>query len=64
MGNHFINCIKAGLKGAQYKVISYSQEKPNSLPNRLREAFIKHTNLDLDFYERQVIIKDKVFNFI
>ena len=66
--NHFIICIKAGLKAAQHKVINYSQvtaisqepgENLTAFLHRLREAFIKYTNLDLDSYESQVIIKDK-----
>ncbi|TEA26041.1 hypothetical protein DBR06_SOUSAS21510018, partial [Sousa chinensis] len=58
--NHFIICIKAGLKAAQHKVINYSQvteisqepgENLTAFLHRLGEAFIKYTNLDLDSYE-------------
>jgi len=55
MGNKSVS--KAGFKAAQHKVINYSQvtaisqqprENPTAFLNRLREAFIKYTNLDLD----------------
>ena len=60
--------MKAGLKAAQQKVISYAQvsaitQEPNKNPiaflERLKEALQKFTSLDLDSYEGQVILKDK-----
>ena len=66
--DHFLICIKAGLKAAQQKVISYARvsaitqepsENPIAFLERLKEALQKFTNLDLDSYEGQVILKDK-----
>ena len=66
--DHFLICVKAGLKAAQQKVTSYAQvsaitEEPNENPiaflERLKEALPKFNNLDLDSYEGQVILKDK-----
>ena len=60
--------MKAGLKAAQQKVISYARvsaitQEPNENPiaflGRLKEALQKFTNLDLDSYKGQVILKDK-----
>ena len=60
--------MKAALKAAQQKVISYAQvsaitQEPNEIPvailERQKEALQKFTNLDLDSYEGQVILKDK-----
>ena len=60
--------MKARLKTAQQKVISYAwnsavtqepKENPVAFLERLKEALQKFTNLDLDFYEGQVILKDK-----
>ena len=54
--DHFLICIKAGLKAAQQKVICYAQvsaitqesnENPTAFPERLKEALQKFTNLDL-----------------
>ena len=58
--------MKAGLKAAQQKVISYAQvsaitqetnENPIAFLERLKEALQKFTNLDLDSYEGQVILR-------
>ena len=66
--DHFLICVKAGLKAAQQKVISYARvsaitQEPNentiAFLERLKEALQKFTNLDLDSYEGQVILKDK-----
>ena len=66
--DHFLICVKEGLKAAQQKVISYARvsaitQEPNENPiaflERLEEALQKFTNLDLDSYEGQVILKDK-----
>ena len=66
--DHFLICMKAGLKAAQQKVISYAQvsaitqepsENPTAFLERLKEALQKFTNLDLGFYEGQVILKEK-----
>ena len=66
--DHFLICWKAGLKAAQQKVISYAcvsaiTQEPNKNPiaflERLKEALQKFTNLDLDSYEGQMILKDK-----
>ena len=66
--DHFLICVKAGLKAAQQKVISYAQvsaitQEPNENPiaflERLKEGLRKFTNLDLDSYKGQVILKDK-----
>src|SRR5574337_1217124 len=66
--DHFLICVKAGLKVAQQKVISYARvsaitQEPNKNPiaflEKLKEALQKFTNLDLDSYEGQVILKDK-----
>ena len=61
--------MKAGPKAAQQKVISYAwvsaitqepDENPIAFLEKLKEALEKFTNLDLDSYERQVILKDKL----
>ena len=66
--DHFLICVKAGLKASQQKVTSYAQvsaitqeSKENNIAflERLKEAFQKFTSLDLDSYEGQVILKDK-----
>ena len=66
--DHFLICIKAGIKSAQQKVISYAWvsaiiQEPNENPSvflkRLKETLQKFTNLDLDCYKGQVILKDK-----
>ena len=66
--DHFWICVKAGLKAAQQKVISYTwvsaithepNENPIAFLEKLKEALQKFTNLDLDFYEGQVILKEK-----
>ena len=66
--DHFLICVKAGLKAAQQKVIGYARvsaitQEPNENPiaflERLKEALQKFTHLDLDSYEGQVILKDK-----
>ena len=60
--------MKAGLKAAQQKVISYARvsaitQEPNENPiaflERLKEALQKFTNLDLDSYKGRVVLKDK-----
>ena len=67
--DHFLICVKAGPKAAQQKVISYAwvsaitqepDENPIAFLEKLKEALEKFTNLDLDSYERQVILKDKL----
>ena len=59
--------MKRGLKTAQQKVISYAQvsaitEEPNetliAFLERLKEALQKFTDLCLDSYKGQVILKD------
>ena len=66
--DHFLICMMAGLKTAQQKVISYARvsaitQEPKKNPiaflEKLKEALQKFTNLDLDSYEGQVILKDK-----
>ena len=66
--DHFLICIKARLKAAQQKVISCarvsaitweSNENPIAFLERLKEDLKNFTNLDLDSYEGQVILKDK-----
>ena len=66
--DHFLICVKAGLKAAQQKVISYAwisaitqepKENPIAFLERLKEALQKFANLDLDSYEGQVILKNK-----
>ena len=61
--DHFLTSVKAELKAAQQKVISYAQvsaitqesnENPIAFLERLKEALHKFTNLDLDSYEGQV----------
>ena len=60
--------MKAGLKAAQQKVISYARvsaitQEPNensiAFLEKLKEALQKFTNPDLDTYKGQVILKDK-----
>ena len=59
--------MKAGLKAAQQKVISYAwfsaitqpNENPIAFLERLKEALKKFTILDLDSYQGQVLLKDK-----
>ena len=69
--DHFLICIKAGQRAAQQKVISSARvsartqepsENPIAFLERVKEAFQKFTNLDLDSYDRQVILKDKFCN--
>ena len=64
----FLISLKAGLKAAKQKVISYARvsaiiQEPNENPitflERLNEGLQKLTNLDLDSDEGQVILKDK-----
>ena len=64
--DHFLICVKAGLKAAQQKVISCAQvsarsqesiENPIAFLERMEEALQKFTNLDLGFYEGQVILR-------
>ena len=52
---HFLICVKAGVKAAQQKVISYAQvsaitqepkKNPTAFLERLKEALQKFTNLD------------------
>ena len=66
--DHFLICVKAGLRAAQQKVINYalvsaisqqSNKNPTAFLERLKEALQKFTNLDLDSYKGQVILKDK-----
>ena len=66
--DHFLICVKAGVKAAQQKVISYARvsaitQEPKKNPiaflERLKEALQKFTNLDLDSYKRKVLLKDK-----
>ena len=66
--DHFLICVKAGLKAAEQTVISYAgasaiTQEPNENPiaflERLKEGLRKFTNLDLDSYKGQVILKDK-----
>lgn len=61
-------CIKAGLKAAGQKVISYTKvsavtqeppENPAAFLGRLKEVLIKHTSLGLDSYKGKVILKDR-----
>ena len=65
--DHFWICVKAGLKAAQQKVISYTwvsaithepNENPIAFLEKLKEALQKFTSLDLDSSEVQVILKD------
>lgn len=60
--------IKAGLKASRQKVISYVKvpavtqgpaENPATFLERLKEALIKHTKVDLDSYEGRVIPRDR-----
>ena len=64
----FLISVKAGLKAAQQKVISYAwvsaitqepSENPIAFLERLKEALQKFINLDLDSYKGQVISNDK-----
>ena len=64
----FLISLKAGLKAAKQKVISYVRvsaiiQEPNENPitflERLNEGLQKLTNLDLDSNEGQVILIDK-----
>ena len=66
--DHFLICVKAGLKAAHQKVTSYARvsaippepsENPTAFLEWLKFALQKFTNLDLDSYEEQVILKDK-----
>ena len=66
--DHFLICVKVGLKAARQKVISYAwnsainqepKENPVAFLERLKEALQKFTNLDLGSYKGQVILKDK-----
>ena len=66
--DHFLICVKVGLKAAQQKIINYAwvlaitQQSSKTLIaflERLKEALQKFTNLDLDSYKEQVILKEK-----
>ena len=66
--DRFLICVKAGLKAAQQQEISYAHisaitkeanENPIAFLKRLKKALQKFTNLDLESYEGQVILKDK-----
>ena len=66
--NHFLICVKAGLKAAQQKIINYAWVLPITQQSsktliafleRLKEALQKFANLDLESYKGQVILKDK-----
>ena len=66
--DHFLICIKAGLKASRQKVISYAQisvvtQEPNEHPitflEKSKEALQQFSKIDLDSYEGQVILKDK-----
>ena len=53
--DYFLICVKAGLKAAQQKVISYAQvsaitQEPITFLERLGEALQKFTSQDLDSY--------------
>lgn len=61
-------CIKVGLKAGQQKSMNYSKvstfsqgpdENTTIFLEKLREALIKYTNLDLESCEGKVILKDK-----
>ena len=65
---HCLIYVKGGLKAAQKKVISYvwvsavtqeCNENPIAFMERLNEILQQFTNLDLNSYEGQVILKDK-----
>ena len=71
--DHFLICVKAGLKAAQQNVIGYAQvsaitQEPNENPiaflERLKEALQKFINLELDCYEGPVILKDKFLSHV
>ena len=64
--DHFLLCIKAGPQADYQKTMNYSKvsavsqgpdENPTTFLERLRESLIKHTNLDLESYEGQAILK-------
>ena len=66
--DHFLICVKVGLKAAQQKIINYAWVLPITQQSsktliafleRLKEALQKFTNLDLDSYKEQVILKEK-----
>ena len=62
--DHLRICVKARLKAIQQKVISYSwvsaiTQEPNENLIAFLKTLQKFTNLDLDSYEGQVILKDK-----
>ena len=66
--DYFLICVKTELKASKHKVISYAwvsaisqepSEIPNCLSGKAKKALKKFTNLDLDSYEGQVILKDK-----
>ncbi|XP_049565121.1 uncharacterized protein LOC125964236 [Orcinus orca] len=65
---HLIICIKAGLKTRRRKPINSSKfsaisqepnENPTAFLERLKEAIIKYSNLDLDSLEGKTILKDR-----
>ena len=67
-GDNFLICVKERLKAAPQKVVSYAHisaiiQEPNknhiTFLEGLKEVLKKFTNLDLDSYEGQVILKDK-----
>ena len=67
--DHFLICVKAGLKAAQQKVISYAQvlaitQEPNENPiaflERLKEALQKFTNLDFRLFQGTCDFKGQI----
>ena len=65
---HFIICIKSGLQTSRRKPINSSKfsavsqepnENPTAFLERLKEAIIKYSNLDLDSLEGKTILKDR-----
>ena len=50
--------VKQFLKSAIKKITQESNTNPTAFLKRLREALHKFTNLDLDSYKGQVILKD------
>ena len=69
-GDHFLIWVKARLKAAPQKLISYAYistitQEPNKNPiaflERLKEALQKFTHLGFNYYEGQVILKTHSF---
>lgn len=66
-GNHLTLCLTEGIRQSKIKPINYqklatihqgSSENPTLFVERLREALTKHTNIDPDSPEGELMLQD------